>query len=102
MIQGIAEALNITEAVTSPTFTIINEYVGTLKLFHLDLYRLASLDEIVWLGVEEMLDGSNVCLFEWGEKAESILPPRTIWIKIKIMEDDTRCIEVYNKKELWE
>ena len=56
--QGVAKALNITELITSPTFTLINEYVGKLKLYHLDFYRLSSLEEIIWLAC-----GRN---FEWA------------------------------------
>ena len=93
-VQGVARALNITEAITSPTFTLINEYVGKLKLYHLDFYRLSSLEEIIWLGVEEILNGPGICLLEWGDRASAILPERTIAVKFRFSENDSRLIEI--------
>ncbi|OQX29027.1 MAG: tRNA (adenosine(37)-N6)-threonylcarbamoyltransferase complex ATPase subunit type 1 TsaE [Spirochaeta sp. LUC14_002_19_P3] len=94
-VQGVAEALGISEAVTSPSFTLMSEYRGTMPLYHLDLYRLDSPEEFVWLGVEEMLNGKGVCLIEWGRKAENELPERSKYIDIDIEADGMRIITLW-------
>ncbi len=88
--QGIAEALNITEPVTSPTYTLISEYKGKFALYHMDLYRLDNPEEFVWLGVEEMLGGQGICLIEWAERAIYELPDETIHVNIDIAENGDR------------
>ena len=98
--QGVAEALGIEEAVTSPTFTLISEYQGTLKLYHMDLYRLSSAEEFAWLGVEEMLGGKAVSLIEWSERAWEELPERTIGISITIEKDGERLIVIDDGREV--
>ncbi len=94
--QGIAEALGVIEPVTSPSFILINEYSGTMKLYHMDLYRLNSVEEFFWLGIEEMLNGSGVCLIEWGDHVINELPDRTIQVNIEMMKDGERSISVTN------
>ncbi len=94
--QGVAEALGVIEPVTSPSFILISEYSGTMKLYHMDLYRLNSVEEFFWLGVEEMLNGSGVCLIEWGERVISELPDRTIRVSIEMTEDGERSVSVAN------
>ncbi len=90
--QGVAESLGIDEPVTSPTFTLISEYEGRMPFYHMDLYRLGTPDEFVWLGVEEMLNGSGVSLVEWSEKAGEELPDRAIHVRIEICDDGGRII----------
>jgi len=94
--KGIAQGLEISEAVTSPTFTIISEYYGRLPLYHMDVYRLGSPEEFLDLGVEEMLYGSGVCIIEWSEKIMSELPARTILIHIATTKDSARTITITN------
>ena len=91
---GIAQGLDISEAVTSPTFTIISEYDGRLPLYHIDVYRLGSPEDFLDLGVEEMLYGKGVCIIEWSEKIMSELPAHTIRIHIKPEEDSSRTITI--------
>lgn len=94
---GIAEALGVKEIVTSPTFCLINEYQGKLKLYHIDAYRLESADDFLDLGVSEMLYGEGVTVIEWSEKVLDALPPSTIFIKISTESDGLkRVIEVIN------
>ena len=93
-VQGVAEALEIREPVTSPTFTLISEYDGRMPLYHMDLYRLGSPEEFAWLGVEEMLNGQGVSMVEWSERADEELPDRTIHVKIGIREDNGRDISI--------
>ena len=93
-VQGLAGALGITEAVSSPTFTIISEYRGSMTLYHMDLYRLNSPEEFAFLGVEEIIEGDGVTVVEWGEKAGDELPERSIRVNITIGDDGERLIQV--------
>lgn len=92
--KGFAEGLGITEAIVSPTFTLVQEYDGRLKLYHLDLYRLSGEDEFESMGGEDFLYSDGVALIEWSEKIEDMLPDNTIFINITINEDLTRSIEI--------
>ena len=73
-IRGLCSGLNSQEIVTSPTFTIINEYQAKIPIYHFDFYRLSSYDELHDLGFEEYLYGEGVCLIEWPEIVEHNLP----------------------------
>ena len=82
-VQGMAKALNIDEPVTSPTFTIVNEYNGTLPLYHFDVYRIGSSDEMFEIGFDEYVNGDGISVIEWAELIEDILPPDTISVTIR-------------------
>lgn len=97
-VQGLAGALGITEAVSSPTFTIISEYRGSMTLYHMDLYRLSTPEEFAFLGVEEIIEGDGVTVVEWGEKAGDELPERSIRVNITIGDDGERLIQVGQPK----
>lgn len=97
-VQGLAGALGITEAVSSPTFTIISEYRGSMTLYHMDLYRLNTPEEFAFLGVEEIIEGDGVTVVEWGEKAGDELPERSIRVNITIGDDGERLIQVGQPK----
>jgi tRNA threonylcarbamoyladenosine biosynthesis protein TsaE len=92
--KGIALSLGITEPVTSPTFTIIQEYSGIYPLFHIDLYRLDNLEEFELLGGEELLYNEAVTIIEWSEIIDSLLPDPTISIDISIEKNQDRIIEI--------
>ena len=94
--KGIALALQIEEEITSPTFTIVAEYYGSLTLYHFDLYRLTSYDDFLDLGGEEYLYGDGVCVIEWSEKILKELPKNTIIVDIQIKEDTIREISIEN------
>ena len=92
--KGFAKQLGIDEAIVSPTFTLVQEYDGRMKMYHLDLYRLSGEDEFESMGGEDFLYSDGVTLIEWSEKIESMLPDDTIYVKITINEDLTRTIEI--------
>ncbi len=89
---GIASGLGVPDSVrvTSPTFTIINEYSGRLYLYHLDLYRISGLDELDTLPWQESLFGKGVAVIEWPEKLGRMLPSERIEIEISITGDEAR------------
>ena len=80
--RGLARGLGYTGRVTSPTFTIVNEYEGSIPLFHFDLYRLGGEDELFDIGWEDYLTRGGVCAVEWSERAGSALPPETVTVTI--------------------
>ncbi len=96
--RGLAKGLGYMGRVTSPTFDIVNEYEGgRLPLFHFDMYRLTSADDLFDIGWEDYLDRGGVCAVEWSEQVEEALPSDTIYVTISrtFPEDQMRsiCIE---------
>lgn len=95
--KGFAKGLGIDEHITSPTFTIVNEYNGRLPFYHFDVYRIGDIDEMYDIGFEEYIYGGGICLIEWAELIKELIPGDAIWIKIeKDLEKgvDYRKIEV--------
>lgn len=84
--QGFGRALGIDETITSPTFTLMRPYDGRLRLLHADVYRLEHLQEIVDLGISELVDDDAVAVIEWGDMAEPVLPAD--FLEVKITYDD--------------
>ena len=82
--QGIADGLGITEPVSSPTFTIVQVYEeGRMPFYHFDVYRIADLEEMDEIGYEDYFYGDGVCLIEWAEQIEELLPENVIAITIE-------------------
>lgn len=81
-VQGLAKGLEIDEPITSPTFTIVNEYSGTLQLYHFDVYRIADSDEMYEIGYEEYVYGDGVSVIEWPQLIDDILPEKRYDIEI--------------------
>jgi tRNA threonylcarbamoyladenosine biosynthesis protein TsaE len=96
LIKGICQGLGVPEKVyiTSPTFVIINRYKGRLPIYHFDFYRLSCLDEIIDLGYEEFFFGGGVCLIEWADRAEDLLPDDYFKILMHHVSPSERKIEV--------
>ena len=83
-VKGFACGLGIREPVSSPTFTIVQEYEeGRLPLYHFDAYRIADPDEMEEIGFDEYLFGEGVCLIEWAGQIRDLIPPGSIWIRIE-------------------
>jgi tRNA threonylcarbamoyladenosine biosynthesis protein TsaE len=85
--QGIAAGLGVTEPVSSPTFTLVQEYAGRLPVFHLDVYRLRSPDELWDLSFEDLLAAAGVILIEWPERIAGALPRERLEIAIALAAD---------------
>ena len=88
--QGLARGLEITRNVTSPTFTLMKNYKGRLPLYHIDAYRLEDIDQD--LGFEEYVDGDGVCVIEWSNFIEDVLPEERLSINLTISDDDSRML----------
>lgn len=86
--KAFALALGITDNITSPTFNIIKEYEGEMKLFHMDVYRLSDVKQDI--GIEEYFTKKGVCIIEWSDLIEDILPKNRLNIKIRIIDENTR------------
>ena len=82
-VKGFAKGLNIKENITSPTFNIVNEYYGNFKMYHFDMYRISSLDEIYDVGYEEYFFSEGICLIEWASVVLEIIPKNAKWINIQ-------------------
>lgn len=81
--KGIAKGLGINEHVTSPTFTIVNEYTGRLKLYHFDVYRVNDPEEIEAIGFDEYIFSDAVSIIEWANYIEELIPPNNLTITIE-------------------
>ncbi|HDY87488.1 MAG TPA: tRNA (adenosine(37)-N6)-threonylcarbamoyltransferase complex ATPase subunit type 1 TsaE [bacterium] len=92
--KGMAQALGVKEKVTSPTFTLINEYHGDVVLYHMDFYRLNSQQEILDIGVEEYFFSDCICVVEWAEKMGEMFPDSSIKVIIRYLNNNDREIEI--------
>jgi len=90
---GIAKALGIDGYITSPTFSIVNEYNGRLPLFHFDVYRIADTEEMFEIGFEEYLDAGGIVVIEWAGVISDIIPENRIEVKIEKMGIDAGSID---------
>jgi len=92
--QGICSGLEVKDFVVSPSFVLINEYEGKFKVYHIDLFRLERLSEIINLGYEEYFFGEGICIIEWAEKAIKLLPEKRMEIYLKILSENERKITI--------
>ena len=96
-VQGLAKGLNVPSDyyVTSPTYTLINEYPGRIKLFHIDLYRVSGLNELEEIGIYDIVYGNHITAIEWPERFEGNLPDNHLKIKIEIIDENRRKISFF-------
>jgi tRNA threonylcarbamoyladenosine biosynthesis protein TsaE len=88
--QGILWGLGIEEYARSPTFVLVAEYQGRLNLYHMDLYRLESVEEVIDLALDEYLLGDGVSVVEWADKAQAVFPSDHLLIEIEYLDELTR------------
>jgi len=93
LIKSLCECLGVHEPVTSPTFSIVNEYDGEgTRVFHFDFYRLKNQSEALDMGYEEYFYSGNYCFIEWPEKIAGLLPPHYIRIDIQVLDSNERLL----------
>lgn len=95
-VQGLAKGLDVpdTYVVTSPTFTLINEYPGRLPLFHVDLYRISDVEELENIGFFDLLSGDGVVAVEWADRVTRELPDDRIDIRFEVIDDVRRSLDI--------
>ena len=95
LISRIAALLGAEDSVTSPTFAIVNQYEGTKHtIYHFDMYRIERVEEALDFGSEEYLSSGDLCLVEWPEKIEPLLPDDTMGVRIEILSETARRFEI--------
>jgi tRNA threonylcarbamoyladenosine biosynthesis protein TsaE len=96
IIKAICEILGATDIVTSPTFTLVNEYKTSTgeSLFHFDFYRIKKTEEVFDFGIEEYFSSDSYCFMEWPELVEDILPSGTVRISIEVTDDEQRILHL--------
>ena len=93
-VRGMASGLNSPARVTSPTFTIVNEYPGDLELFHFDMYRLGSSDELFDIGWEDYLARNGICVVEWSENVADAFDGSEMSVSIEKLSENSRKITI--------
>ena len=96
IIKAICESLGAVDLVSSPTFTLVNEYKtsGGESIFHIDFYRIKKQEEVYDFGIEEYLTGDSYCFMEWPELIEEILPEETVRVRISVDEREHRILSL--------
>jgi len=100
--RGVARALGVTEAVVSPSFTIVREYAGRMPLVHVDVYRIDTVQELYDLGFEEFVRDDAVTLVEWGDMIDGLLPSDRLEVRLAPGDtDDERVVEIEGHGRSW-
>ena len=98
--RGLAKGLGYAGEVTSPTFALINEYLGgRLNLYHFDMYRIDSWEDLYSSGFFEYIEENGIVAVEWSENIENALPDNTVVVEIKALDEEKREISIYKKGE---
>ena len=96
LIKEICKQLGVLDTISSPTFSLVNEYETSKneKVFHFDFYRITNEEEALDMGIEEYFDNNDWCLIEWPENIENLLPLDAVEIHLSILEDQNRNIQI--------
>ncbi len=95
LVSRIAARLGAEDTVTSPTFALVNQYEGTeCRIFHFDFYRIDRIEEVFDLGYEEYFYSGDLCLVEWPEKIEPLIPDDAMVVRITVGDDEQRIFEI--------
>lgn len=92
--RGLTKGLGVKGEVSSPTFSLVNEYQGILPIYHFDMYRISTEDDLYFTGFFDYLEQECIIIIEWSEKIEEFLPSHTIYISLDIINENTREITV--------
>lgn len=92
--RGLAEGLRVTGEVSSPTFSLVNEYQGEIPLYHFDMYRINTLDDLYFTGFFDYLENGSILAIEWSENIADYLPENTITVELKLLDETTREITI--------
>jgi len=93
--RGLAKGLNVEGEVSSPTFSLVHEYSGNPSLYHFDMYRINSIDDLYSTGYFDYLDRNEIITIEWSENISGILDENTIFVEIKQIDETTRQIDIF-------
>jgi len=102
MTKGMARSMGVSDQyeITSPTFTIINEYPGIMTFWHVDAYRLESSREMIDAGFEDFFNSGGVVVIEWAEKILDILPPNTLFVTFEYVDETTRIVRLSGQQSV--
>ena len=92
--RGLAEGLQVIGEVSSPTFSLVNEYQGKIPLYHFDMYRINTLDDLYFTGFFDYLENGSILAIEWSENIANYLPENTITVELKRLDETTREITI--------
>jgi tRNA threonylcarbamoyladenosine biosynthesis protein TsaE len=100
-VQGAARKLGVTDQVASPTFVLVREYRGEVPVYHLDVYRLDRLQEVIDLGFEDLLDPAGVVFVEWGDAIAPLLPDEHLRVELRAEDGDARRLSFTGRGVRW-
>ena len=95
--QGLGAGLGVSNHIVSPTFTLIREYdtgQPSIKLYHIDLYRIQGADDALAFGIEDYIYGDGICVIEWADRIQDILPTDRLWITFHYTGETQRCLQM--------
>lgn len=101
LVQGAARALGVEEPVTSPSFILVKEYGGTVPVYHMDVYRLDRMQEVLDLGFEDFLDPQGVLFIEWGSVIDALLPDSSLEVELHVADGDERLLTFRGRGREW-